>query len=192
MVVALLATAWGGDGAVNEKGMIWQVRYHETHKSKKTDDMAVRLKIEWIDEKAGTIKGTLFRYDELDVTNPKKKKYKLREEPPGKIEGFEGKIVSKGGGKNRKREEFILSKKYEYQDKAKMKKKREVTIQGFHHAGRLRDDRTDDSICIRIYDRPDTMLARLVDMCDEQPPDEDNLGEENDSPDPPEYDGDGG
>lgn len=182
MLAALLATSFGSDGVVNEPDKVWQVRYHQTQKSKKTDDLAVRLKIEWDDETAGTIKGTLTRYDALDAG---KTKYQERTGASGNITGLKGKITSKGGGNKRKREEFYLEKSY-----GTGKNKRTVKVQGFHHTGRQKDDRTDDSICIRVLDKADGTLAPLLtENCDEQPPDEDNLSEEDDTPDPPPYDG---
>ena len=107
----------------------------------------------------------------------------------GKLGGFTGTITQKGSGKKR-REEFELSRNYT----ADNGQKRVITIRGFHHGGRNQKLPDDDSICIRVHDKLDITLAAdptkfLVD-CDEQPPDEDNLNEEDSSVEPPDYDPD--
>jgi hypothetical protein len=184
MVMALLATAWGGDGVVNDMGEVWQVRYHKSQPSETTKDVAIRFHVK---ESGGKLIGTLTRYDAVDFA---KKKYVQRKGKSGKVTDIEGTITKAGNGKNRQRQKFEFKKDYAGDDG----KMRVLTIKGFHHGGKGKDDEADDWICIRVFDKEAGMItaSKLVDMCDDQPPDEDNLDEESDTPDPPDYDGDGG
>jgi hypothetical protein len=193
IIAALLANVFAGggaaspgDGAVSDDGSVWQVRYHKDNKSKKTNDAALRLRIEKSDKTgagADDIKGTLTRYDDVDTAAGK---YKRRDKTKGGEIVFYGTITKRGGGSGRKREEFELLDGTYNDGQAHT-----VTIRGFHHGGQDRKSRGDDYLCIRINDKLATKAAAgarvpYVD-CDEQPPDEDNLSDEPIDPDPPNY-----
>lgn len=175
---ALLASVFAANGPEHRAGKVWQVRYHKSHPNK-NNDIAMRL---YIKRGPGTtLDATLIRYDDIDT---KSKKYKPRAKG-GQID-MKGNVTKAGGGKQRKRESFKLEGTYPKAGGGTAK----VLVQGFHHAGVDRNSDLDDWLCIRVYDDSIVYLGRAGGPCDEEPPDEDNLSEEPDSSQPPDYDGD--
>jgi hypothetical protein len=183
ILLALLATAWGSDGVVNDPGEVWQVRYNKGQPSETTKDIAIRIKVY---EKNGKLLADLTRYDKLDNAAMS---YQQRAGKSGKVVEIPGMITKSGQGSKRFREKFEFSKDYTGDNN----EQRRVTIKGFHHGAKKKNDEADDSICVRIFDKALVAfgLAQQRD-CDDLPPDEDNLNEESDMPEPPDYDGDGG
>ena len=199
--VLLLAASPADAQAVNGANKAWQVKYHKMNGSPKSNDIGVRLKI-----RTGTgnrINATLTRYDKT-AGGGTSEKYDKRNGFAGEVE-LTGVLTSPNGGNPRKREDFVLAGVY-FDNTGSP---RVVTIRGYHHAGKSKSDRADDNLCVRIGDKalaaysPFAVGAGGVmpapapgEPCDEQPPDEDVLCEDDvtdptattPSPDPP-YDG---
>jgi hypothetical protein len=185
-VMAVVENAGAQDkGVKNEGTAVWIVRYDEENKNKK-GDAAIRLKVEVGVSGGDTLKGQLQRYDSRTGSI-----YKKRAE--GGDIALVGEITKNSGmGTKRRREEFVLVGTY--LDSAK--NPHVVTIRGFHYTGKLKadTDRADDQIVIKLVDKPllaEVALTRVQHGgfggdCDEQPPDEDVLMEDNVA-DPPPY-----
>jgi hypothetical protein len=196
MCLGNASVTWGQ--AANGANKAWQVRYHKTNGNPRSNDIAMRLKI-----RAGTgnqLTATLTRYDHT-MGGGMSEKYVKRSGSAGQIE-LTGLITNNpGGGNARKREDFVLAGVY--LDSAGVPSV--VTVRGFHYTGKDKSQRADDQLCVRIIDRNLLGFAAVApapggivpapapgEPCDEQPPDEDVLTEEDVpdmSPSDPDYDG---
>jgi hypothetical protein len=182
--------------AANGSNKAWQVRYHKTNGNPRSNDIAVRLKI-----RAGSgnqLTATMTRYDKT-TGGGMSEKYDKRSGSAGSVE-LNGLVTNNpGGGSARKREDFVLAGVYFDSGGAP----RVITVRGFHHSGRSKSDRSDDQLCVRIIDNSLMSAAFAApaglvpapapgEPCDEQPPDEDVLTEDDVpdmSPSDPDYDG---
>ena len=180
-----VSSVWA-DGSGNLADKAWQVRYHKDNANKR-GDVAVRLKIA---EGTGLqLTGSITRFHSVAGS-------KYKPSNSGKV-ALTGKIIKNGGGGNqRKREEFILAGTY-FDELVP----RVVIIRGYYSTGRNKDagNRADDFVVVRIRDKAvgGTLIAAssviAPEPCDDEPPDEDILTEE-DAPgaDPPDPDYDAG
>jgi len=185
MCLGSIAHGQQGKGVKNTGGKEWLVRYHLNNPGK-SGDIALRLRVSQGTKGSKSLKATLWRYDDKTAN----KKYKRRTDGGAVVE-LEGEITKnqEESGK-RKREDFELSGKFN----DNQGKEHVFTVKGFHYAGRKKADadRDDDQLIIRIHDKVSHSAAATTqpsEPCDEQPPDEDVLTEE-DIADPPVYDAD--
>jgi len=185
------ANAATTNAVANDTGKAWQVLYHKGNPNTTHGAMAVRLRIK---EGAGNkLTGTLTLY-----------KSKSGGKYSGKLDitFTDGNILNNSGaGNDRKRQDFELLNG-DYTDSFGTHK---VTVKGFHYTGRNKAasavGRTDDQLIIRIIDKIDppppapanapTKAVPTVGPCDDSPPDEDVLTEEDvaeTTPPDPDYD----
>jgi hypothetical protein len=186
-------TAKGQFGIANGTDKAWLVRYHKQNENK-SGDIAVRLRIDPNADDKLTAKLTRF-----DSTKQGDTKFKKRD-VGGEI-NLTGLITSNSGeGKVRKREEFVLVGTYSEESGVPHL----VTVWGYFYTGKKKTEdatgRADDRVCIRVYDKDLTLGlspaaeaprfgSRPTEPCDEQPPDEDVLTEEESPADTdPDYD----
>jgi hypothetical protein len=179
--------------SANGANKAWQVKYHKSNGNPRSEDIAIRLKV-----RAGTgnrLTATLTRYDK--TTGGMTDTYEKRTGAAGEVELTGLLTKNAGGGSARKREDFVLAGIYFESSGAP----RVVTVKGFHYTGKSKTDRSDDQLCVRIIDNPLMSYGFAQapgaapapgEPCDEQPPDEDVLTEEDvsdASPPDPGYDG---
>src|SRR4029453_3588598 len=202
MALAVLAcavfsrAASGQQGATNGPKKTWQVRYHRDHSNPKSQAIAIRLTIT-----AGggnNLFGTLTRYTSVGDPDTHNKRYYVAKSVDRDVP-LSGRYAANGNlGYQRKRGEFELSGIYF--DEAG--EKHIIMVKGFHYTGRSKAASdagpADDILCVRVIDKPWSLLTGRAapapgdQPCDEQPPDEDVLTEEDVPPDmapiDPEYD----
>lgn len=189
------ANGQASKGVINEPGKQWQVTYHKSNSNPKHGAMAIRLHVK--EGNGNKISGTLTLFKSVSGSQYSGK---LTVELKGQIKS------NPGGGHDRKRQDFELLEGT-YTDSAG---EHRVEVKGFHYTGRSKgqgpNPRRDDQIVIRIIDKIKAVTAPVgqkaaavsveKEPCDEQPPDEDVLTEENvpppeDNPPDPDYDAEG-
>jgi hypothetical protein len=198
-VVGLLSVAAAlhgqqGNGVKNGKNKDWIVKYHINNKNK-TGDAAIRLHIDEGSKGSSSLSGKLYRYSDKNSDGF----YVPRSDDSAVID-LTGEITgNQEEGYLRKRETFEMSGEYEAEDGMM----HDVTVKGFFYAGpdkgKASKHRHDDILIIRINDvvrmpvpppAPGPGVMPVIDNnCDDDPPDEDVLTEDN-TEDPPEYDPD--
>jgi hypothetical protein len=175
----------------------WLVRNHQSDPHPKTNDIALRLKVTQVTS-AGHVTATLSRYDGITGTGSNRR-YVRRMGESGQMT-VRGTIQEQSeNGTLRKKDHFQLTGVYfDTENRPRM-----VTVQGYYHTGKLKQattptaaQRADDRVCFRIRDKPLRQPGLAFDRapllppagapgdepCDEQPPDEDVLNED-DTPD---------
>jgi hypothetical protein len=188
MLAPIATAANHGKGVVNgkkgNKKQAWRVAYAKESPHPQTQDLALRLHISRPDDNSNALIGALTRYDRVDdETTPTN--YVKRSGTAGTV-SLEGFIMKEGTPGKKVREEFALRGTYTQDGVFHI-----ITIRGYHSVGRLKADteggRVDDQLCLRVsvcsaqLPSPDGMKVR-GDPCDEQPPDEDVLTEEDAPP----------
>jgi hypothetical protein len=179
----------------------WLVRYHENDGHPVRGDIALRLHLVEGNDNEELV-GQLTRYDDVFNDNGTQR-YKKREDCPALIQLRGRYSHNSDKGKQKKKDLFVLAGSYHEEDGTP----HIVTVRGYYGTGNLKntggmsaaDQRKDDRLCIRLIDqiidlegvtRIRVARSSLDEPCDQQPPDEDVLTEDDSPPSPdPEYDG---
>lgn len=181
-----------GSGVESEDGMTWRVAYAQDEPHPQTGDHALRLRVNRIGN-AGRLTGSLWRYEHTGMGMAQK--YTRRPGNAGNIP-LNGVVTVAGAEGKRKLERFVLTGFYTDGDQAF-----QIIINGYHTVGKNPTNRTDDQVCLRIRQKrlkagmplaAPAMAVMGTAPCDEEPPDEDVLTEDDEPADPDEEPYDGG
>ena len=181
-------------GVVNGENKWWEVKYHQDEKNANSSNaVAIRLKIKLVEGSTTQLTGILWLYRSTTTNSSGDTIY----DPASKdvIGNLQGQINTNPGDNDiRKLQRFTLTGSYTNSSM----QHRAVSVMGFHYTGRHKGKsgdkrRGDDQLVVRIKEKAffSAQTMSLTD-CDQQPPDEDVLTEEdvNDTTPPdPDYGG---
>ena len=182
-------------GVANGYKKWWQIRYHKDEKNAASSNaVAIMLKVNADASSDTHLTGKLRLYRSTTADNAGNIIY----DPAARqdVNNLDGQIDSNpGDNDDRKLQRFSLAGTY-YDGDHHL---HVVTVKGFHYTGKTKGkgtnkNRQDDQLVVRIKDALYSPLAKwATGNCDEEPPDEDVLTEEDvtddGNPDDPTYEG---